>query len=97
MSTQTESVSPETRAEMDMAEICGHDGCLHNTVLTATVTVGDVEQEWCLDCVESEFGLNWRDYQKRQQSMFRFVTPATVGSFMTGLLLAFLIASVAVV
>lgn len=97
MSTQTETIDPASGREMDMAVTCGHDGCLHETVLTATVTVGDVEQEWCLDCVEAEFGLNWGDYQERQQSMLRFITPATVGSFVTGVLLAFLIASVAVV
>lgn len=97
MSTETETVDPTSAREMDMAVPCEHEGCIHETVLTATVTAGDVEQEWCLDCVDAEFGLNWGDYQERQQSLLRVITPGTVGAFLAGSLLMLLIASVMVV
>lgn len=97
MSTETITTDPKSSQEMDMAVTCGHEGCLHETVLTATVTVGDVEQEWCLDCVTNEFGLDWGDYQQRQQSILRFITPATVSAFLLGSLLMLLVSSIAVV
>ena len=93
----TATVDPKSSQEMEVAQECDRDGCTHQTVLTMTVTCGTVEEEWCVDCVNEVFGIEYSEHLERELSPFRFVTPATVGAFLSGLLLMLLIASVAVV
>lgn len=88
---------PETAQEQELAVNCQRESCVDQTLIPVDVEVGDVTQEWCPGCVKEEFGLDYAEYQKKQESILRYITPATVGSFLFGSLLMLLIASITVV
>lgn len=88
-----------TSQEQRLMEACQQRYCgreIHPSMLV-TVQVGDKQQQWCPDCVESEFGLDYSEYEGRQESLLRYVTPPTVAAFLSGVVLTLIITSVMVV
>lgn len=86
-----------TSQEQQIAEECEREFCTHEALKRYPVRVADVEQEWCLTCVHEEFGVDVADYETRQQSILRYVTPATVAAFCLGSLLTLVIASMLII
>lgn len=96
-SAETEATRPKTAQEQKLADECERRVCTHDTMVRVPVQVADVEQQWCPDCVYQEFGVDYADYQAKQESILRYVTPATVASFMIGSLGMLILVSMTIV
>lgn len=81
----TEKVAePTTGAEHDMAEPCQRRHCTRSVFSDALVTirVGNVDKDWCPDCVEEEFGMSYVDYQNN--AVTHYLTAKTAWAFVIG-------------
>ena len=82
-----------------MAETCQRRLCDLDVLENALIEVetNGVTREWCPQCVADEFGEEALDRNELTKSVLRYVTPATVASFLSGALLMLIVASVVVV
>lgn len=92
--TLTDPVGTQERAQMTE---CDREHCHADTAFPVAVQVANVEQQWCPECVHTEFGLSMDEYERQTETALRYVTPATVAAFCIGALGMLLIASVIVV
>lgn len=95
--TTTDHPSTTTTQERKLATACEREYCYTQTPYPVTVTVEDTEVTWCPECVHDQFGLDYAEYQQRQQTLLRYCTVETVAAFTLGAILMLLIASVMVV
>ncbi|ELY25613.1 hypothetical protein C499_14060 [Halogeometricum borinquense DSM 11551] len=62
-----------------------------------TVSVGDIEQQWCPQCVQDEMGLDYAAYENEQESPMRYISAQTVTAFLAGAAIMLLISSILIV
>ncbi|WP_256533402.1 hypothetical protein [Halovivax cerinus] len=86
-----------TTQEQKLAEECDRRHCTRESMIRVPIHVADTSQTWCPDCVREEFDVDYSEHRRRQRSLLRYVTPATVTAFLLGVTTMLLVASVMVV